>query len=32
MSGERFDELRLPPMVPDNDALHGTAFTRFRST
>ena len=27
MTGERLDELRLPPMVSDNTALHGTAFT-----
>src|SRR3954466_6289683 len=27
MTGERLDELDLSPMVPDNSALHGTAFT-----
>ena len=27
MPGERLDELDLAPMVPDNTALHGTAFT-----
>jgi 3,4-dihydroxy-2-butanone 4-phosphate synthase/GTP cyclohydrolase II len=27
MTGERLDELDLTPMVPDNTALHGTAFT-----
>jgi 3,4-dihydroxy 2-butanone 4-phosphate synthase/GTP cyclohydrolase II len=27
MTGERLDELKLAPMVPDNTALHGTAFT-----
>ena len=27
MTGERLDELDLAPMVPDNTALHGTAFT-----
>ncbi len=27
MTGERLDELNLPPMVPDNTALHDTAFT-----
>ena len=27
MTGERLDELELAPMVPDNTALHGTAFT-----
>jgi 3,4-dihydroxy-2-butanone 4-phosphate synthase/GTP cyclohydrolase II len=27
MTGERLDQLRLGPMVPDNDALGGTAFT-----
>ena len=27
MSGERADELRLPPMVADNTDAHGTAFT-----
>lgn len=27
MTGERLDELRLPPMAPDNNALCGTAFT-----
>ena len=27
MTGERLDELELGPMVPDNTALHGTAFT-----
>ena len=27
MSGERADELRLPPMVADNTDTHGTAFT-----
>jgi 3,4-dihydroxy 2-butanone 4-phosphate synthase/GTP cyclohydrolase II len=27
MTGERLDELDLPPMAPDNTALHGTAFT-----
>jgi 3,4-dihydroxy-2-butanone 4-phosphate synthase/GTP cyclohydrolase II len=27
MTGERLDELELPPMVPANTALHGTAFT-----
>jgi 3,4-dihydroxy-2-butanone 4-phosphate synthase/GTP cyclohydrolase II len=27
MTGERLDELELSPMVPDNTALHGTAFT-----
>jgi 3,4-dihydroxy-2-butanone 4-phosphate synthase/GTP cyclohydrolase II len=27
MTGERIDELELDPMVPDNTALHGTAFT-----
>ena len=27
MPGERLDELELAPMVPDNTALHGTAFT-----
>jgi len=27
MTGERLDELKLGPMVPDNSALHGTAFT-----
>jgi 3,4-dihydroxy-2-butanone 4-phosphate synthase/GTP cyclohydrolase II len=27
MSGERLDELRLDPMVPENTALGGTAFT-----
>ena len=27
MPGERLDELDLPAMVPDNTALHGTAFT-----
>jgi len=27
MTGERLDELDLAPMVPDNCALHGTAFT-----
>src|SRR5438477_8617140 len=27
MTGERLDELELAPMVSDNTALHGTAFT-----
>jgi 3,4-dihydroxy-2-butanone 4-phosphate synthase/GTP cyclohydrolase II len=27
MTGERLDELDLPTMVPDNTALHGTAFS-----
>src|ERR1700683_832513 len=27
MTGERLDELDLAAMVPDNTALHGTAFT-----
>jgi len=27
MTGERLDELQLAPMVGDNTALHGTAFT-----
>jgi 3,4-dihydroxy-2-butanone 4-phosphate synthase/GTP cyclohydrolase II len=27
MTGERLDELELEPMVSDNSALHGTAFT-----
>jgi 3,4-dihydroxy-2-butanone 4-phosphate synthase/GTP cyclohydrolase II len=27
MTGERLDELDLAPMVPDNTAPHGTAFT-----
>jgi 3,4-dihydroxy 2-butanone 4-phosphate synthase/GTP cyclohydrolase II len=27
MTGGRLDELKLAPMVPDNTALHGTAFT-----
>ncbi len=27
MTGERLDQLELPPMVPANTALHGTAFT-----
>ena len=27
MTDERLDELELAPMVPDNTALHGTAFT-----
>jgi 3,4-dihydroxy 2-butanone 4-phosphate synthase/GTP cyclohydrolase II len=27
MTGERLDELELDPMVSDNSALHGTAFT-----
>jgi 3,4-dihydroxy-2-butanone 4-phosphate synthase/GTP cyclohydrolase II len=27
MTGERLDALDLPPMVSDNTALHGTAFT-----
>src|SRR5205085_10843198 len=27
MTGERLDELELAPMVPDNTALHNTAFT-----
>jgi 3,4-dihydroxy-2-butanone 4-phosphate synthase/GTP cyclohydrolase II len=27
MTGERLDQLELAPMVPDNTALHGTAFT-----
>jgi len=27
MTGERLDELELAPMVPENTALHGTAFT-----
>src|SRR6202049_49849 len=27
MTGERLDELELAPMVPDNTALHSTAFT-----
>jgi 3,4-dihydroxy-2-butanone 4-phosphate synthase/GTP cyclohydrolase II len=27
MTGERLDELDLPPMAPDNTAPHGTAFT-----
>ena len=27
MAGERLDELKLAPMVPDNTALHRTAFT-----
>ncbi|MGC2459900.1 MAG: 3,4-dihydroxy-2-butanone-4-phosphate synthase [Steroidobacteraceae bacterium] len=27
MTGKRLDELKLAPMVPDNTALHGTAFT-----
>jgi 3,4-dihydroxy-2-butanone 4-phosphate synthase/GTP cyclohydrolase II len=27
MSGDRLDELELEPMVADNSALHGTAFT-----
>lgn len=27
MEGTRLDELRLPPMVPDGDEPHGTAFT-----
>src|ERR1700680_3849584 len=27
MTGERLDELDLAPMVSDNTALHGTAFT-----
>ena len=27
MTGERLDELDLAPMVPDNTALHNTAFT-----
>jgi 3,4-dihydroxy 2-butanone 4-phosphate synthase/GTP cyclohydrolase II len=27
MTGEKLDELKLAPMVPDNTALHGTAFT-----
>ena len=27
MTGERLEELDLAPMVPDNTALHGTAFT-----
>ena len=27
MTGERLDELELAAMVPDNTALHGTAFT-----
>jgi 3,4-dihydroxy 2-butanone 4-phosphate synthase/GTP cyclohydrolase II len=27
MTGERLDELELEPMVLDNTALHGTAFT-----
>jgi GTP cyclohydrolase II len=27
MTGERLDELDLAPMVPNNTALHGTAFT-----
>lgn len=27
MSGERADDLRLPPMVADNTDTHGTAFT-----
>jgi len=27
MTGERLDELELAPMVADNTALHGTAFT-----
>src|SRR5947209_374489 len=27
MPGERLDELDCAPMVPDNTALHGTAFT-----
>ena len=27
MSGERADELRLPPMVSENTDAHGTAFT-----
>ena len=27
MPGERLDELDLAAMVPDNTALHGTAFT-----
>ena len=27
MTGERLDELQLAPMVADNTALHGTAFT-----
>ena len=27
MTGERLDDLKLSPMVPDNTALGGTAFT-----
>ena len=27
MTGEQLDQLELAPMVPDNTALHGTAFT-----
>ncbi len=27
MTGEQLDHLELAPMVPDNTALHGTAFT-----
>jgi 3,4-dihydroxy 2-butanone 4-phosphate synthase/GTP cyclohydrolase II len=27
MTGERLDELKLPPMAPDNTALCGTGFT-----
>ena len=27
MTGDRLDQLELNPMVPDNTALHGTAFT-----
>jgi 3,4-dihydroxy-2-butanone 4-phosphate synthase/GTP cyclohydrolase II len=27
MTGQRLDELRLPPMAPDNTALGGTGFT-----
>jgi len=27
MTGDRLDELELPPMVEQNTALHGTAFT-----
>ena len=27
MTGERLDELELPPMVPENTSLGGTAFT-----
>jgi 3,4-dihydroxy-2-butanone 4-phosphate synthase/GTP cyclohydrolase II len=27
MTGDRLDQLQFNPMVPDNSALHGTAFT-----